>query len=127
MAWTSATKVPTAALAAFNAALFPGRVGESHSFTFRLPDGSNKVFSLVAADVVKVPVPQVKVLDTAAGKVGYFQFNSYVSAAQPQLISAIEQFNAANIKELVLDLRYNGGCVYWRWRLNWDICWQAHR
>jgi len=99
----------TAALAAFNAALFPGRVGESHSFTFRLPDGSNKVFSLVAADVVKVPVPQVKVLDTAAGKVGYFQFNSYVSAAQPQLISAIEQFNAANIKELVLDLRYNGG------------------
>ncbi len=58
---------------------------------------------------MKVPVPQVKVLDISAGKVGYFQFNSYVSAAEPQLISAIEQFNAANIKELVLDLRYNGG------------------
>lgn len=98
-----------AALAAFNAALFPAGAGDSHSFTFRLPDGTSKVFSFVAADVVKVPVPQVKILQSAAGTVGYFQFNSYVSAAQPQLISAIEQFNAANIQELVVDLRYNGG------------------
>lgn len=95
-------------LTAINAALFP-TAGQKHTFTFRLTNGTQRDFTLTSADVRKVPVPQVKVLDTAAGKVGYFQFNSYVSAAQPQLIKAVKQFNDANIKELVVDLRYNGG------------------
>ncbi len=98
----------TAGLTTINAALFPA-AGQSHTFTFRLTDGTQRDFNLTSADVRKVPVPQVKVLETAAGKVGYFQFNSYVAAAQPQLINAIRQFNDANIKELVVDLRYNGG------------------
>lgn len=95
-------------LIALNAGLSPDTI-QSHSFTFRLLDGSERSYTMVAADVKNAPVQQVKVLDSPAGKVGYLQFHSHVAAAQPELISAIEQFNTANIKELVIDLRYNGG------------------
>lgn len=97
------------ALSSFNRALFPTTVGQRHEFRFQLPSGELQTVSLTSADVVKVPVPQSLVLDSAAGKVGYLQFNSYVAAAQPQLIRSIRQFNDANIQELVVDLRYNGG------------------
>ena len=52
----------------------------------------------------------VNTLTTADGtKVGYMQFNSFISIAQPELISAVNKFKADNIDELVIDLRYNGG------------------
>lgn len=95
-------------LMALNAGLFPNAT-QNHSFTFRLLDGSERSYTMMATDVKNAPVQQVKVLDSPTGKVGYLQFHSHVAAAQPELISAIRQFNQANIQELVLDLRYNGG------------------
>ena len=42
--------------------------------------------------------------------VGYLVLNSFsVNSAEQQLIAAVNQLKTANIKELVLDLRYNGG------------------
>jgi len=92
-----------------NAALFPAKAGESHQFTFVNPQGVRSTYTLVSADVPTSPVQNVKVLNTPAGRVGYLQFNTHIANAQPQLISAIEQFNSNNINELVVDLRYNGG------------------
>ncbi len=92
-----------------NAALFPAKAGESHQFTFVDPQGVRKTYTLVSADVATSAVQNVNVLSTAAGKVGYLQFNSHIANAQPQLISAITQFKSSNINELVVDLRYNGG------------------
>lgn len=92
-----------------NAALFPAKAGESHQFTVQQADGSRKSFTLQSADVSTVPVHNVKVLQSGSKKVGYLQFNTHIAAAQPQLISAVEQFRSAAVNELVIDLRYNGG------------------
>lgn len=92
-----------------NAALFPAKAGESHQFTFADPLGVRQTYTLVSADVPTSPVQNVKVLNTPAGRVGYLQFNTHIANAQPQLISAINQFNSSGINELVVDLRYNGG------------------
>lgn len=92
-----------------NAALFPAKAGESHQFTFADANGIRRSYTLVSAEVSTVPVHNVKVLQSGSKKVGYLQFNTHIAAAQPQLISAVEQFRAAAVNELVVDLRYNGG------------------
>lgn len=92
-----------------NAALFPAKAGESHQFTFADANGVRRSYTLVSADVSTVPVHNVKVLQSGNKKVGYLQFNTHIAAAQPQLISAVEQFRTAAVNELVVDLRYNGG------------------
>ncbi|MBV2129273.1 S41 family peptidase [Arsukibacterium indicum] len=94
---------------AINAALFPESAGEQHEFVFLTNDGETITVTMTSADVASSPVQNVQVLDTAAGKVGYLQFNSHIALAQPQLISAVNSFAAANVNEVVLDLRYNGG------------------
>jgi carboxyl-terminal processing protease len=92
-----------------NAGLFPAKAGESHQFTFVDPKGVRKTYTLLSADIATSAVQNVKVLSTPVGNVGYLQFNTHIANAQPQLISAINQFNNSNINELVIDLRYNGG------------------
>jgi hypothetical protein len=59
--------------------------------------------------VTKTPVPVSSVVQTPAGKVGYLLFNDHILTAEDALVSAIEQMRVANVGDLVLDLRYNGG------------------
>lgn len=94
---------------AINAALFPENAGEQHEFVFLTTSGDTLTVTLTSADVASSPVQNVKVLDTSAGKVGYLQFNSHIALAQQQLISAVENFADANVTDVVIDLRYNGG------------------
>ncbi|SEB23153.1 C-terminal processing protease CtpA/Prc, contains a PDZ domain [Variovorax sp. YR216] len=92
-----------------NAALNPATVGESHSFTLRAPDGSERTVSLAAAGITRTPVQDVKTLSTASGPVGYMLFNDHLATAEAQLIAAINQLKGAGISDLVIDMRYNGG------------------
>ena len=41
--------------------------------------------------------------------VGYLLFNDHIATAEPELIDAVNTLRAANVQDLVLDLRYNGG------------------
>ncbi|MAA95566.1 MULTISPECIES: S41 family peptidase [unclassified Arsukibacterium] len=94
---------------AINAALFPQSAGEQHEFVFITNDGNTLTVTLTSADVASSPVQNVQILETDAGKVGYLQFNSHIALAQSQLINAVNSFANANVNEVVLDLRYNGG------------------
>jgi carboxyl-terminal processing protease len=49
------------------------------------------------------------VIDWNGGRVGYLLFNDHIRTAEQPLVSAIEQMRAANVNDLVVDLRYNGG------------------
>lgn len=92
-----------------NRALFPSSA-TSHSFTFREPGGTTRSVTMTPTQVTRTPVQNVKVLQTATGKVGYLQFNDHIATSEPQLIAAINQLNAQGpISDLVLDIRYNGG------------------
>mgnify|MGYP000091051775 CR=1 FL=1 len=94
---------------AINAALFPDEDGQTNSFEFMLNDGSTMSADITSASVALSPVQNVRVINTASARVGYFQFNRFIRAAQPGLISAFNQFVDQNVTELVIDLRYNGG------------------
>lgn len=98
-----------AAITLLNQALLPERAGERHEFVFLSVTGERKAVSMTAANVATTPVQNVKVIETSAGKVGYMQFNSHIVLAQQPLINAIRQFANANVSELIVDLRYNGG------------------
>ena len=92
-----------------NAALFPSNAGETHQFTFLNRANQSITVNLSSADIESSPVQNIKILDSNQGKVGYVQFNAHIAKAQDGLISAINQFSSANVSELVVDLRYNGG------------------
>ena len=93
-----------------NEALFGPTAGDSHNFVVRSNDGTEKSFTLIAGNITQTPVQNVDTITTGDGtKVGYMQFNSHISIAQPELISAVNKFKTDNIDELVIDLRYNGG------------------
>jgi len=96
-------------VAAINAGLAPARSGESHRLGFRKADGGHIDMTLVSTTVTSAPVMNVKVLDTANGKVGYLQFNEHTAAAEAPLMDAITYFRNSGVSDLVIDMRYNGG------------------
>ena len=97
-----------------NAGLFPGSVGEQH--TFRVLDlGSNtpRDVVLTSASITSAPVQNTQVFSTPTGEVGYMTFNDHSSTSEQALVDAVNQLNTHDggmgIDDLVLDLRYNGG------------------
>lgn len=96
-----------------NAGLFPAAPGEQHTFQVRDRNGATRDVILTSADVSAAAVMNVKAITTAAGTVGYIQFNNHQAPAEQALIDAINTLKAANsgngVNELVLDIRYNGG------------------
>jgi hypothetical protein len=91
-----------------NAGLFPATAGESHQFVVRdLGSTTSRTITMVAGNVTSAPVQNVGTL--AGGAVGYMLFNDHLATAEPALIGAISQLQAAHVSDLVLDIRYNGG------------------
>jgi carboxyl-terminal processing protease len=93
-----------------NQGLSPTAAGETHTFTL-LDAGSNTTRSVVlqAAAVTETPVPIVATISTGSGSVGYMLFNDHIATSESELIGAIQQLQGANVTDLVLDIRYNGG------------------
>ena len=93
-----------------NNALFPSDNGLSHEFTFADPNNNTEItVTLTSADIAVNYVQNVKQVDSGQGSIGYLQLNGFNRNGQSQLISAINQFSNANVSDLVIDLRYNGG------------------
>ncbi|KQQ32595.1 peptidase S41 [Duganella sp. Leaf126] len=93
---------------ALNAGLFPEAAGSVHRFALDR-NGAAVSVQLTATQLSLQPVSNVKVIDTATGKVGYLLFNDHNAVAETQLIAAINTLKAANVTDVVLDMRYNGG------------------
>jgi carboxyl-terminal processing protease len=93
---------------ALNAGLSPAKVDESHTFGVRNAGGTRTV-TMVSDEVTSTPVHTVEVIPTDRGPVGYMLFNDHIATAEDGLIEAVETLDAANVQDLVLDLRYNGG------------------
>jgi hypothetical protein len=96
-------------IATINAGLFPAASGETHTFTVRDLSGFWHTVTMQSADVTLTPVQNVGTITTASGPVGYMLFNDHIATAESALINAVNTLRAANITDLVLDIRYNGG------------------
>jgi C-terminal processing protease CtpA/Prc len=90
-----------------NAGLFPEKL-EPHTFEF-MRAGKVVKYTITPAIISTTPVRYAKVVDTPTGKVGYIYFDDHIAKAENLLINAINTVKSQGAKELVLDLRYNGG------------------
>jgi len=93
-----------------NNGTFPSGTGQNHTFVLLELDGvTQRTVTLTSANVTSTPVQRVGVISGTNGQVGYMQFNDHIAPAEQQFITAVNTLKTANITDLVLDLRYNGG------------------
>jgi hypothetical protein len=91
-----------------NAGLFPSSPGQTHQLALTRA-GAPLTVSLTAQSVSSPPVQNVQTIDTPTGKVGYLQFDDHTGLSESELAKAFTTLKAANVADLVLDMRYNGG------------------
>jgi len=97
-------------VATLNEGLFPSQAGASHTFSV-LDAGASvpRTITMVSADVTSTPVQNVGTINGPTGKVGYMLFNDHLATSEQALVNAFRQLAAANVSDLVIDIRYNGG------------------
>jgi len=103
----SADDPTKAGIDAINSALFPAAAG-THTFQFSRAGGAVLDITLTAGNVSLAEVER-RVLNVSGQNVGYILFNDHGLTAEQKLISAFQALKNANVSDLVLDLRYNGG------------------
>lgn len=108
---TIADIVAAEGTAGINNALGPSDVGVTRVLRVTDAAGTRNV-TLSKAEYEIAPVSSrtgVRVLDEPSGKVGYVNLRTFINPAEPALRSAFAQFKAQGIRDLIIDLRYNGG------------------
>ncbi len=64
----------------------------------------------VSHDIVTIdPLPQWRVIDMGGVPVGYVEFATFISTANPVFSSVFSDFSAAGVTDVIIDMRYNGG------------------
>ncbi len=89
-----------------------GAVFDLTTVTFGMRETNGTEFTVdITQDIVTIdPVPQYRIIDAGNGRnVAYLELATFISTANDQLDAAFAEFRAANVQELILDLRYNGG------------------
>ncbi len=93
-----------------NADLFPSRPGITTTFEVRDPDQTVRTVTLTSVSLSAKPVNRTAVIPTSSGNVGYILFNTFSPfVSEREIVDAVAAMDAANVQDLVLDLRYNGG------------------
>jgi hypothetical protein len=97
-----------------NASFIVSAVWESpsSSFTFQKPDGSSVDLSFSAATYRERPVYMDSMYTVNNTKVGYMVFNSFMgdtTNVYNEFARVFNRFATANVSDVVIDLRYNGG------------------
>lgn len=100
----------------FNADLNFTSLFEPDSYTIGLAEfnGSeitelDSEITLNKIQITENPIHTYSVIETNNLKVGYLMYNNFRSSFDDELNAVFAEFQAENIDELVLDLRYNGG------------------
>lgn len=79
--------------------------GDACSLTFK--DGGSE--SLTAVEMYEDPVQTTAIFDCGGKKVAYLHYSSFTLDSCSDLVAVCKSFKASGAKELILDLRYNGG------------------
>lgn len=80
------------------------------NFEMQNVDGSIHT-TTITQDIVTIdPVPQWRIIDAGDGRnVGYMEFATFISTATPKFETVFAAFKTANVNDVIIDLRYNGG------------------
>ncbi len=86
---------------------------DNDTLTFEMERVDTTVFSatITKAIVTIDPVPQWRLIDQGPGMppVGFVELSTFISTADAELDAAFSAFRDANVTDVILDLRYNGG------------------
>ncbi len=86
---------------------------DNDTLTFEMERVDSTVFSVsISKDIVTIdPVPQWRLIDQGPGlpPVGYVELATFISTADAELGTVFSAFRDANVTDVILDLRYNGG------------------
>ena len=87
--------------------LLRGQSGSSLSVTIKRPNVQEPMIKEIVRENIKInDVPYFKMLDS---EVGYIKLSSFTETASKEFIAAFDELKAQGMKELVFDLRGNGG------------------
>lgn len=95
--------------AAYTAALGASSTTVTNTFVFIKPDGTQKTVSSTKASFTVNSVLLYDTLHLKSGITGHLVFESFIEPSEQELSTAFAYFKQANITDLILDLRYNGG------------------
>jgi C-terminal processing protease CtpA/Prc len=73
------------------------------------PYGEPREVELVKDWITITTVPISEVIEHEGRKVGYLVFSTFVDTSPPELDAAFTKFVEADVHDVVIDLRYNGG------------------
>jgi carboxyl-terminal processing protease len=83
----------------------------SATFGFLKPNNTPQQNTLTAVDYKLNPVLYTHIYDFNGTKIGYFVFNNFTALADVKtaIDTTFDSFTKAGVKQLIIDLRYNGG------------------
>ncbi|HEX8224003.1 MAG TPA: S41 family peptidase [Allosphingosinicella sp.] len=96
---------------AVSAALGPSSAGVTRLLRVTDSAGTRDV-SVTKTNYTLTPISSrygAKIIDDGGRRVGYLNFRTFITTADPALRNAFATFRAQGITDIVVDLRYNGG------------------
>lgn len=98
---------------AYTNVIGPGTAGITNKFLFKRPDNTEVTINSTKASFTVNSVLLYDTLHLASGITGHLVFESFIEPSEAELSTAFAYFKANNVKDLILDLRYNsGGYLY---------------
>jgi C-terminal processing protease CtpA/Prc len=95
--------------AAYTKLIGASTAGITNVFVFTKPDGTDVTVSATKSSFNVNTVLAYDTLHLKSGVTGHLVFESFITPSSAELATAFAYFKANNIKDLVLDLRYNTG------------------
>jgi carboxyl-terminal processing protease len=95
--------------AAYSNLLGKSEAGITNTFVFQKPDGTEETISSTKSSFEMNTVLLADTLQLSSGMTGHLVFESFFYPAPTELESAFSFFIANDVKDLILDLRYNSG------------------
>jgi C-terminal processing protease CtpA/Prc len=81
----------------------------TNTFLFQTPAGKDSTITSTKASFTLNTVILADTLHLKSGITGHLVFDQFISISDEELQTAFTYFNQNNIKDLIVDLRYNGG------------------
>jgi C-terminal processing protease CtpA/Prc len=93
----------------YNNAIGPATAGVTNNFVFTKPDGTDVNITSSKQSFTVNTVLLYDTLHLKTGITGHLVFEQFIDPTRDELATAFAYFKQTNIKDLIVDMRYNGG------------------
>jgi len=94
---------------AYNQLIGPSQANITNTFLFTTPRGTDTTVVSAKASFILNTVIAADTLHLKSGIAGHLVFDQFIPPSNAELATAFAYFSQNNIKDIIVDLRYNGG------------------